>query len=170
MGHLLSSSMVGLMVTSYKKSYATCCVTQICSNQSPWPWDRLLLNHASTGDSDTLKGRSGSVSVGALGPGAQGFIWALQAYLAGIGFDSKHDCAPPIILWGFSFALGHTVLFFFFFFYGIQHSPVDGCSAASCNFGVLIGEDECMSFYYAILFPVWKGKKIWHWKMDFPAG
>ena len=37
MGHLLSSSMVGLMVTSYKKAYATCCVTQICSTQSPCP-------------------------------------------------------------------------------------------------------------------------------------
>ena len=28
---------------------------------------------------------------------------------------------------------------------GIQHSPVDGCSAASCDFGVLAGEDECTS-------------------------
>ena len=28
---------------------------------------------------------------------------------------------------------------------GIQHSPLDGCSAASCDFGVLAGEDECMS-------------------------
>ena len=40
--------------------------------------------------------------------------------------------------WGFSFALGHGVSFFG----GIQHSPVDGCSAASCNFGILAGEDE----------------------------
>ena len=37
------------------------------------------------------------------------------------------------------------------FFGGIQHFPVDGCSAASCNFGVLTGEDEHMSFYSAIL-------------------
>ena len=33
----------------------------------------------------------------------------------------------------------------------IQHSPVSGCSAVSCNFGVLSLEDECMSFYSAIL-------------------
>ena len=33
----------------------------------------------------------------------------------------------------------------------IQHSPVSGCSAVSCNFGVLPREDECMSFYSAIL-------------------
>ena len=49
--------------------------------------------------------------------------------------------------WGFSFALGFAI----YFFGGIQHSPVDGCSAASCNFGVLAGEDERMSFYSAIL-------------------
>ena len=48
--------------------------------------------------------------------------------------------------WGFSFAHGHRVSFFG----GIQHSPVDG-SAASCDFGVLTGEDECMSFYSSIL-------------------
>ena len=28
---------------------------------------------------------------------------------------------------------------------GIQHSPVDGCLAASCDFGVLAGEGECTS-------------------------
>ena len=38
-----------------------------------------------------------------------------------------------------------------FFFGGIQHSPVDGRSVASCNFGVLTGEDECTSSYSAVL-------------------
>ena len=33
----------------------------------------------------------------------------------------------------------------------IQHSSVHDCSAASCNFGVLAGEDEHTSFYSAIL-------------------
>ena len=51
--------------------------------------------------------------------------------------------------WDFSFALGHAV--FFFFFGEIQHSPVHGCSAASCNFGVLSREDEHISFYSTIL-------------------
>ena len=37
------------------------------------------------------------------------------------------------------------------FFGGIRHSPVDGCSAASWDFGVLAGEDECASFCSAIL-------------------
>ena len=49
--------------------------------------------------------------------------------------------------WGFSFALGCGVSFFG----GLQHSLVNGCSASSCNFGVLAGEDECTSFYSAIL-------------------
>ena len=40
------------------------------------------------------------------------------------------------------------------FFGGIQHSPVGGCSAAGCYFGVLAGEDECTSFYSAILLTV----------------
>ena len=53
--------------------------------------------------------------------------------------------------WDFSFALEHGASFFFFFFFGeIQHSPVNDCSAVSCNFGVLTGEDECTSFYSAI--------------------
>ena len=49
--------------------------------------------------------------------------------------------------WGFSFALGHGVSFFG----GIQHSPVNGCSSARCNFEVLTGEDEHTSFYSTIL-------------------
>ena len=49
--------------------------------------------------------------------------------------------------WGFSFALGRGVSFFG----GIQHFPVDSCSAASCSFGVLAGEDELTSFYFSIL-------------------
>ena len=51
--------------------------------------------------------------------------------------------------WGFAFALGRGVSSFG----GIPHSPVDGCSAASCNFGVLAGGDECTSFYSTIFFP-----------------
>ena len=47
---------------------------------------------------------------------------------------------------GSSFALGCGASFFD----GIQHSPVDGCLAVSCNFEVLAGEDERLSFYSAI--------------------
>ena len=49
--------------------------------------------------------------------------------------------------WGFFFARGHGLSFFG----GIQHSLVNNCSAAICNFGVLIGEYERMSLYSTIL-------------------
>ena len=44
------------------------------------------------------------------------------------------------------------------FFGGIQHSPVNGCSAASCNLGVLTGEDENIFYsqllnYFTLEFP-----------------
>ena len=54
----------------------------------------------------------------------------------------RHDwsdlaAAAATSFWGFSFALGRGVSFFG----GMQHSPVDDCSAVSCNFGVFAGED-----------------------------
>ena len=39
----------------------------------------------------------------------------------------------------------------YIFFGGIQHSPVNGRSVVSCNFGVLTGEDVHMYFYSTIL-------------------
>ena len=39
------------------------------------------------------------------------FAWALWASLAGKGFDSKLNFAPPTLLLGFSFALGRWVSF-----------------------------------------------------------
>ena len=46
-----------------------------------------------------------------------------------------------------------------YLFGGIQHSPVDGCSATSCNFGVLTGEDLCMSFYIPNAIKMGSGQK-----------
>ena len=47
-----------------------------------------------------------------------------------------------------------------YLFGGIKHSPVNGFSAVSCNFGVLPGEDESMCFYSAILVPPSLGSQI----------
>ena len=58
------------------------------------------------------------------------FVWDLQTPLASMGFDSKCDFTPPTPCWGFSFARGWEISFFG----GIQHFPVDGCSAVSRNF------------------------------------
>ena len=37
------------------------------------------------------------------------------------------------------------------FFWWFQHSPVNGCSTASCNWDAPVGGDEPLSFYFAIL-------------------
>ena len=78
---------------------------------------------------------------------AQGFVWALRASLAGMGFDTKRDFFPSNILLGLLFCPWMWGIFFG----GIQHSPVDGYSEASCNCGVLTGEDELMFFFSTIL-------------------
>jgi len=68
--------------------------------------------------------------------------------LAGLGFDSKCDFAPPTILFGLLLCPWTWDIFFFG---GIQHSPVNCCFEVSCNFGVLAGEDDHTSFYSAII-------------------
>ena len=50
------------------------CHTQVCFTQSSCPCDSPLLTHTSAGDTPTLKGRSGSVSVGSLGPSGTRFV------------------------------------------------------------------------------------------------
>ena len=148
MGCLLSGSIMGLVETSSNKAYATHCVTRVCCSQSPCPHSRPLLTHASTGDTPTPKGRSGSVSVGSLGAGAHKVSFEpFWASLVGWGVILNEISPLLLSCWGFSFALRCGMSFFG----GIQHSPVDGCSAASCSFGVLAGEDECTSIYSAIL-------------------
>ena len=149
--------MVGLIWHAY----------QVCCSRSPFPRNRPLLTHASTGDTQTLKARSGSVSCGV--PGSwwtQGFVWALQSSLAGMGFDSKCGFAHPTILLGLLLCPWMCDIFFG----GIQHSPINSCSAVSWNFGVLTGEDEHTSFYSVILLVQHKSHKSewrpWAMKTD----
>ena len=74
-GRLLGGSVVVLMVTSSKKTYATHCASQVCCSQRPCPQalvGRSLLTHASAGDAQTLKCRFSSVSRGVTGP----FSWS----------------------------------------------------------------------------------------------
>ena len=123
-----------------QQGFCTCCVSQVCSSQSPCLHSRPLLTGASAGDTQTLKGRSGSFSVGSLGPSAHRFCLSPLCREWGLILNM----ISPLLLscWDFSFAIGYGVSFFG----GIQHSPINGCSAESCNFGALIGEDECMTF------------------------
>ena len=125
---LLSSDgfMVGLMATSSKRAYA---IPRSAAPRAPasgavhcWPLP-------STGDTQTefhlsLCGDSGS--------------WCTQ----GLFEPSKHlwqvwdlilNAISPLLssCWGFFFAFGHGI----YFFGGIQHSPVTGHLAGSCNLG-----------------------------------
>ena len=94
---------------------------------------------------ETLKGRSGSVSVGS--PVAHKVLFEPSELLWQVWGLNLNGVSPlPPSCWGFSFALERGVSVFG----EIQHSPVNGPSAASCNFGVL-AEDECTSFYSATL-------------------
>ena len=83
---------------------------------------------------ETLKHSSGLISVGSLGSGVHKPFWQVW----GLTLNAISPLLPSC--WGF-FALGHGV----YFFGGIQHSA-SGCSATSCNFGILL-EAEHTSFY-----------------------
>ena len=146
MGRLPSDSMIWLMAISSKKFYATHGASQVCCSENPCPCGWPLMTRASTGDTEALNGRS-AVSVGSLGPSAHKVLFEPSEGLVGMRFDSRHDLPPPTILLKLSFALGSGVSFCG----GIQHSPVDGCSAVSSNFLVLVGEDESTFFYSTIL-------------------
>ena len=122
------------------------CHTQVCCTQSPDPCSRPLLTRTSTGDTQTLKCSSGSVSVEC--PGAHKVLlepFRRLCWVWGLILNVTLPLLPSCC--GFSFALGPEV----YFFGGIQHSPVNGSSAAGCNFGVLAGEDEFTSIYSTIL-------------------
>ena len=102
------------------------CHTQICCTQSLCPCGRPLLTCTFTGDTQTLKGRSGSVSVGS--PGAHKVVFEPSKWLWQVWGLILFRILPLLpSCWGFSFALGHEVSFLG----GIQHSSVDGCSAVS---------------------------------------
>ena len=86
--------------------------------------------------------------VGSLGPGARQVLFESSKHLWRAWGLILNAISPFLSsCWGFSFARGHGVSFFG----GIQYSPVNKSSTASCNLGVLTGEDEHKSFYSAIL-------------------
>jgi len=96
--------------------------SQVCCSQSPCPCGRPLLTPASA-DTQTLNSRSGSVSVGSLGPGANNVFFELSKCFW-LVWGLIVNAVSPLLLscWGFSFGLGCGVSFFG----GIQHSPIDG--------------------------------------------
>ena len=129
--------MVGLMTTSSKRVYA---IPRATAPRAPAPTDPYLhRRHSIIVLAQSLWGPWVLMCTR--------FVRSLQVSLAGMGFDSKPNFAPFTILLG----LLLCPWIWGIFFHGIQHSSVDSCSTASCNFRVLTGEDECMSFYSTIL-------------------
>ena len=109
MGCLLSVSVMGLMATSSKRAYATCCMTQVCCSQSRCPCSWPLLTCSSAGDTQR---QVRSVSVGPLGPGAHKVLFEPPKCLwqaLGLILNVILHLLPSY--WGISFALGHGVSF-----------------------------------------------------------
>ena len=95
-----------LTATSSKRIYTTSRASQVCCSQSPCAHGKPPLLRAPTGDTQTLKGRSGSVSVESLGPGAHQVLFE-SSISDGYGVLIVNVILPLILsCWGFSFALG----------------------------------------------------------------
>ena len=104
---------------------------------------------ASVGDSQTLQGRSGSVSVGSFCPGVPKVLFEHSEHLWQAWGLILNTTSPLLSSgWSFSFGLGCGVSFLG----GIPHSSVDGCSATFYSFGVIAGENEHTSFQKNIYF------------------
>ena len=67
----------------------------------------------STGDTQTLKSRSGSVSLGSLGPGAHSDLFEPSKLSGRYEGLILNVILPSLPTWGFSFSLGHGLSFSF---------------------------------------------------------
>ena len=81
------------------------CHTQVCCTQNPCPCSRPLLTCMFTGDTQTLKGRAGSVSVGS--PGTHKVLYDPYKCLWQVWGLILNAISPLLpSCWVFSFALG----------------------------------------------------------------
>ena len=136
------SSMVWLMVTSSKRAYA---IPRSAAPSVPIP---VAGHYWPIPSQETLKHSKADLAQSVWGllvcvfePSS--YLWWVWSLI----LNAILPLQPSF--WDFSFDLGGTISFFG----TIQHSLVDGCSAASCKFGVFAGEDEHMSFYSTIFQP-----------------
>ena len=79
-GHLLGGSMVGPVVTSSRRAMPHATPPRSAAVRAPVP-AQATADPASAGDTQTLKGRSGSVSVGSLGPGTHKVLFEPSEHL-----------------------------------------------------------------------------------------
>ena len=86
------------------------CHTQVCCIQSPCPCGRPLVTHTSAGDTQTLKGKSGSASIGS--PGAHKVLFEPSEHLWQVWGLILNAILPLLpSCWGFSFVLDVGYLF-----------------------------------------------------------
>ena len=118
------------------------------------------------------------------------YVWALWASLAGMGFDSKHNFTPPTILlgllcpwtWGISSQLlqYHTTTAPVLVLSNSMKLWAMPCRATQDRWVMVESSDKMWSTGegngkpFSILalrtpWTVWKGKKIWHWKINSPG-
>ena len=148
-GGLLSGSVVGLMATSSKRTIPHTLPSRFLQPETLSPQQAtadlcLHRRHSKTESQVWLRLLWVSLLL-SLDPCAQKVLFAPSECLQQVwGLLKMWFCPFLPSCSGFFSALGHRVPFFG----GIQHSPVDGCSAASCNFGVL---QEKMSSWPSIL-------------------
>ena len=121
-------SLVGLMVISPRRLMPNPCLL----HPEPLHHGRPLLTSTCAGDTQTLKSRSASASVGS--SGVQEILFMPSKCLWPVWGLILNAISPLLpSCWSFSFAYGCGVSFLG----EIQHSLFNGCSAVSCNFGVL---------------------------------
>ena len=98
-----------------------------------------LLTCTYTADTQALKVMSGSVYV--VSPAAHKFLFEPSEHLWQVWGLILNEILPLLPSFGgFSLPLDWGIIFFAFglgYQCGVQHSPVDGCSAANCDFEVL---------------------------------
>lgn len=85
--HLHGGSIVGLMATFSKRTYAVCHASQVCCSHSPCPCGRSLLSYSSAGDTQTLKKQVW-----------HSFLWRLL--LLSLGSGAYKVCSLPPSLSG----------------------------------------------------------------------
>ena len=101
--------MVGLIVTSSKRAYAT--IRSAVPEPLPL-WQATADPYLRRGHSNTQ--RQVWLSLCGVSWCAQGFVWALQVSLEGMGFDSKCSFAPPTVFLGLLLCPWTWGIFFFF--------------------------------------------------------
>ena len=118
------------MATSSKRTYVSCHASQVCCSQSPVPaaghyWPMLLQKmpeHSEAGLAQSL--------VGSLVPGVHKVLFEPSEHFQHVWGLILNVISPLLpSCRGFCSALGRGVSFFG----GIEHSPANDCSAASCN-------------------------------------